>query len=100
MIINRLSLLTDDKIIDHQAGFKPGKSTTVQLLNLTQHIEDGFERGVLTGTMFVDLSAAYCCILALSTGPKCLREASLQVRNIVYMCVISSLPLVSFRGLD
>ena len=35
-----------------------------------------------------------------SPGPKCLRESSLQVRIIVYTCFISSLPLVSFRGLD
>ena len=33
--------------------------TTGQLLNLTQHIEDDYERGVVTGTLFVDLSAAY-----------------------------------------
>ena len=46
-------------IIDQQAGFRPGKSTTGQLLNLTQHIDDGYERGVVTGTVFVDLSAAY-----------------------------------------
>ena len=40
-------------------GFRPGTSTTGQLLNLTQHIEDGYERGVVTGTVFVDISAAY-----------------------------------------
>ena len=55
MILDRLM------IIDQQAGFRPEKSTTGQLLNLTQHIEDGYiyERGVVTGTVFVDLSAAY-----------------------------------------
>lgn len=42
-----------------QAGFQPGKSTTSQLLNLTQHIEDGFQKGLVTGAIFVDLSAAY-----------------------------------------
>ena len=31
----------------------------MQLLNLTQNIEDGFERCVLTCTVFVNLSAAY-----------------------------------------
>ena len=35
-----------------------------------------------------------------SPGPKCLRESSPQVRRSVCMCFISSLPLVSFRGLD
>ena len=46
MILNQLSPLTEEIIIDQQAGFRHGKSTTGQLLNLTQHIEDGFERGV------------------------------------------------------
>ena len=58
MILNRLNPLIETMIIDQQAGFRPGKSTTGQL-NLTQHIEDGYERGVVTGTVFVDLSAAY-----------------------------------------
>ena len=59
MILNRLNPLIETMIIDQQAGFRPGKSTTGQLLNLTQHIEDGYERRVVTGTVFVDLSAAY-----------------------------------------
>ena len=59
MILNRQNPLIETMIIDQQAGFRPGKSTTGQLLNLTQHIEDGYERGVVTGTVFVDLSAAY-----------------------------------------
>ena len=60
MILNRLNPLIETMIIEQQAGFRPGKSTTGQLLNLTpQHIEDGYERGVITGTVFVDLLAAY-----------------------------------------
>ena len=42
MILNRLNPLIETMIIDQQAGFRPGKSTTGQLLNLTQHIEDGY----------------------------------------------------------
>ena len=42
-----------------QVGFRSGKSCTSQLLNLTQHIEDGYEEGMITGTALVDLSAAY-----------------------------------------
>ena len=57
MILNRLNPLIETMIIDQQAGLRPGKSTTGQLLNLTQHIEDCYERGVVTGTVFVDLSA-------------------------------------------
>ena len=49
----------EPKIIPQQVGFCEGKSTTGQLLNLTQHIEDGFEKRLVTGVVFVDLSAAY-----------------------------------------
>lgn len=37
----------------------PGKSCCSQVLNLTQHIEDGYDRGMITGVAFIDLSAAY-----------------------------------------
>ena len=40
-------------------NFRPGKSCTSQLLNLTQHIEDGYQENMITGTSFVDLSAEY-----------------------------------------
>ena len=59
MLLNRLNLITEDAIIQEQSGFRSGKSCTSQLLNLTQHIEDGFEKSAITGTVFVDLSAAY-----------------------------------------
>ena len=39
--------------------FQIRKSCTSQLLNLTQHIEDGHEESMITGLAFVDLSAAY-----------------------------------------
>lgn len=59
LILNRLAPVAEPAIIPQQAGFRPGKSTTSQLLNLTQHIEDGFQKGLVTGAVFVDLSAAY-----------------------------------------
>ena len=51
--------MLEQHLIKEQAGFRPGKSCTSQLLNLTQHIEDGYQRGMITGADFVDLSAAY-----------------------------------------
>ena len=49
------------RVTPHQGttGFRTGKSCTSQLLNLTQHIEDGYQVGKITGAAFVDLSAAY-----------------------------------------
>ena len=49
----------DAKLIPEQAGFHPGKSCTSQLLSLTGHIEYDYEKHLITGTVFVDLSAAY-----------------------------------------
>lgn len=59
MVLNRISSSVDDVLVKEQAGFRPGKSCTGQVLNITQHIEDGYERGEITGVAFIDLSAAY-----------------------------------------
>ena len=59
LILNRLAAHVDEKLIPEQAGFRPGKSCTSQLLNLTEHIEHGYEKCLITGAVFVDLSAAY-----------------------------------------
>ena len=49
----------EPKINPQLTGFREGKSTTGQLLNLPQHIEDGSKKRLITGAVFVDLSAAY-----------------------------------------
>ena len=49
----------EPKIIPQQAGFCEDISTTGQLLNLTHHIENSFEKRLVTGAVFVDLTAAY-----------------------------------------
>ena len=59
LILNRIAEHVDAKLIPEQAGFRAGKSCTSQLLNLTEHIEDGYEKRLITGAVFVDLSAAY-----------------------------------------
>ena len=59
LILNRLGPITEQHLIPEQAGFRPGRSCTSQVLNLTQFIEDGFERNQPTGVVFVDLTAAY-----------------------------------------
>lgn len=59
MVLNRILPTVDENFIPEQAGFRPGRSCCGQILNLTQHIEDGFERKETTGVVFVDLTAAY-----------------------------------------
>ena len=51
-------------IIEHvpeQAGFRPCKycTSSSHVLNITQHIEDDFESGKITGILIVDLPVAY-----------------------------------------
>ena len=59
MILNRIAPAIEQHLIKEHAGFRSGKSYTSQLLDLTQHIEDGYKEGMITGTAFVDLSAAH-----------------------------------------
>ena len=59
LILNRIAEHVHAKLIPEQARFRPGKSCTSQLLNVTEHIEDGYEKRLITGAVFVDLSAAY-----------------------------------------
>ena len=58
-LLGRLTPVVETKIIPQQTGFREGKSTNGQLFNITQHIEDGFEKRLVTGAVFVDLSAVY-----------------------------------------
>ena len=55
----RISPSVDRHLIEEQAGIRPGKSCCSQLLNLTQHIEDGYQRGMSTSATCIDLSATY-----------------------------------------
>ena len=65
----------------------PGKSCTAQVLNLTQHIEDGFETGKITCIVLVDLSAAYDTV-----NHRRLREKVYNMtRDYRLMCMIRTL---------
>ena len=59
MIQSRLSEAVEPILILKEAGFRPGRNCTAQILNLTLNIEDGFQRGNVTGAVFIDLTAAY-----------------------------------------
>ena len=59
LILKRIAPSVERHLFKEQAGFRPGMSCCIKLLNLTQHIEDGYQRGMITVAAFVDLSAAY-----------------------------------------
>lgn len=59
MILNRIKPEIDKKLINEQAGFRPRKLCTGQVLNLVHHIEEGYEAKYTTGVAYIDLTAAY-----------------------------------------
>ena len=62
MILNGIAPTIEQHLTKEHAGFRPGKSCNSQLLNLTQHIEDGYQETMITGTALVTclLHTAWC----------------------------------------
>ena len=58
IILNRIAPTFKLHLIKEHTGFRPDKSFTSQLLNITQNIQDDYEEGMITRTAFVDLCAA------------------------------------------
>ena len=58
-MLTRLTQYIDRQLPLSQAGFRPNRNTTEQILALTTIIESGFERKKKTGVVLVDLSATY-----------------------------------------
>jgi len=56
LILNRITPVIEENLIENQAGFQPGKFCTSQILNLIQNVEDGFETKKITGAVFIDLT--------------------------------------------
>ncbi|UYV67227.1 hypothetical protein LAZ67_4004434 [Cordylochernes scorpioides] len=59
IILNRISPIIEEHLPIEQAGFRPGRNCAEQTLALTTTIEDGFQKKLKTGAVFVDLTAAY-----------------------------------------
>ena len=60
LIYNRIAgILLHSLMINEQCGFRSGRNSTGQILNMCQFIEDNFEKKQIIGAVFVDLTAAY-----------------------------------------
>ena len=58
MILNRIAPTIELHLIEEHAGFRTGNAFTSNLLNITQHIQYAYQENMITGTAFVDMSAA------------------------------------------
>ena len=59
LIFQRISPEVEVILQVQQAGFRTGRSTCDQVLALTTFIENGFQKQLKSGAVFLDLSAAY-----------------------------------------
>ena len=59
LLLVRLEPIIDPQLPNEQAGFRRGRSTVHQIVNLTDDIEEAFEKGHKAGVILVDLTAAY-----------------------------------------
>ena len=59
LILNRISPIVEEVLAVEQAGFRPGRSCCDQVSALTTFIENGYQRNLKTGAVFLNLSAAY-----------------------------------------
>ena len=59
LLLSRLEPIIDPHLPDEQAGFRRGRSTVHQIVNLTDDIEEAFEKGHKAGAILVDPTAAY-----------------------------------------
>ena len=87
MILARIAPTVEKEITPDQAGFRPGRSTCGQLLNITQFIEDGYEEKQITGAVFVDLTAAYDTV----NHRRLLLKVARMIKNRKIVSIIKSL---------
>lgn len=59
VLLNRIGTRILERVPIEQAGFRPKRSCTDQVMSLTTHIEAGFQKKLKTSAAFIDLSAAY-----------------------------------------
>ena len=68
-----MEYLTDNKILyRYQSGFRENHSTDTCLSYLTDKILTGFDSGLLTGMIFIDLKKAFDTINREILSKKCL----------------------------
>ena len=59
LILRRISLTVEALLNPDQAGFRSNHSTCDQVAALSTYIENGFQRNMKTGAVFLDLTTAY-----------------------------------------
>jgi len=91
-ILQRIFPTVEDVLIFDQAGYRHCRSTCDQVKALTTFIENGFEKTLITGAVFLDLTAAYDTIWhtgLLYKLSKCLPSGAFRQWNCCYETAVS-----------
>ena len=92
-ILTRIRDVLETAIPKTQAGFQRNRNCCDQVLALTNFIELGFQKGMKTGVVFVDLSAAYDTVwkrgllLKLSVIIPCRKTLTLMMNMLSDRCI-------------
>jgi len=62
LLLGRISPLLKRTLPKKQAGFRSGRNYCEQVLALETHVENGFQKKLKSGAVFLDLSAAYVTV--------------------------------------
>jgi len=92
-ILQKISSTVEDFLSVDQSGFCHGSSTCNQVTALTTFIENGFEKTLKTGAVFLDLTATYTSPLGTLASfincPSACLSAVFRQWNCCYETVIS-----------
>ena len=59
ILVKRLIPYTEEVIEEYQCGFRPGRSTTDQILSMQQTMENAYEYRVDLHVLFIDFKQAF-----------------------------------------
>jgi hypothetical protein len=83
LVLERITSTVETILSPDQAGFRSGRSTCDQVCALTTYIENGFQKQLKTGAVFLDLTAAYDTVWHTGLLAKLSRSLPLWVVRLV-----------------
>ena len=98
LIYNRISTEILKIIPIEQAGFRPGRSCSDQVLSLTSFIEGGYQKNLKTSAVFIDLTAAYDTVWRPGVTYKFLRAIPCKRTSQLISNMLSDRPFQVIMG--
>ena len=98
VILARITPTIEGTLPQEQAGFRQGRSTLDQLIQLTDNIEESHDKGQFTGAIFLDLTAAYDTVWLQGLHLKLQHSISCSKITDLIMCLLYNRSFVLYAG--